>query len=369
MRLNIDFSGLHRAVRQMGAEDITSGLVLQSGLSGLDPIDVGLGEGIEVDLSQIEVDNGLLSVHGRQILLYIQDQGRGVSAALEDGSRGRKFHVADCSALKSMRERGRFERYVATNDLSGEFFISGVDAYDQTPIEGTAKLNVCKNCLKALNYKGYVSGARKGEVFQSFTIEEFFSTYSSFFPHKPKRLAGTADSTYTGDWPEIAGAYKAGKQFQCESCRVDLSSKKNLLHVHHINGVKTDNVSSNLQALCADCHRKQPLHDHMFVKHEHTQLINRLRREQGKLVASSWDEVMAMADPSMRGVMYKCREHEWSIPQVGYELRDLSGKSEAYFELVWPEKRLGIAISSEHREKAKAAGWQALSMAELLAKF
>lgn len=353
----------------MGAEDVRPNFSVKLGLPAPDPIDDGLGKGIEVDLSQIDVDDGLLSFHGRQVLLYIQDQGTKVSAVLENGSLGTKFHVADCRTLKSMRERGRFERYVAINDLSSGFFISGIDSFDQTPKQGTTRLDVCKNCLKDLNYKGYDSGARKGEVFRGFTIEEFFSTYSSFFPHMPKRLAGTADSTYTDDWPAIAGAYKAGRRFQCESCGVDLSSRKNLLHVHHANGVKTDNTTSNLQALCADCHRKQPLHDHMFIKHEHTQLINQLRREQGKLSASGWDEVIALADPGMHGALYRCREHKWTTPQLGYELHDPSGGSAAYLELAWPQKLLGVAISSEHRNQARAAGWQALSMAELLAKF
>ena len=53
---------------------------------------------------------------------------------------------------------------------------------------------------------------------------------------------------------------------RCKSCRVDLSEQKRLLHVHHLNGEKSDNSAGNLIVLCADCHRKEPHHGHVHVK-------------------------------------------------------------------------------------------------------
>jgi hypothetical protein len=38
---------------------------------------------------------------------------------------------------------------------------------------------------------------------------------------------------------------------------------KDLLHVHHINGVKSDNSEMNLRVLCQYCHGEQPNHEHM----------------------------------------------------------------------------------------------------------
>ena len=52
-----------------------------------------------------------------------------------------------------MRGKGRYERYVATNDLSGEFYIAGHDPDSGKNIDGRTRLKVCKNCLGKLNYR------------------------------------------------------------------------------------------------------------------------------------------------------------------------------------------------------------------------
>ncbi|WPU32705.1 HNH endonuclease [Pseudoalteromonas piscicida] len=74
-------------------------------------------------------------------------------------------------------------------------------------------------------------------------------------------------------WPKLVDHYT------CEQCGVELSQYKRLLHTHHINGVKTDNSISNLRALCLDCHKKQPKHEHMHVTHNDQLIINQLRRD------------------------------------------------------------------------------------------
>ena len=144
MRLTVDFSALHVAVNKMGADHLKQDFTLEIISSALDPIDIALSEeGIEVDLSEVTIKSGLLDYHGRQILLYIQDHGSNIQAALDDPAKGRKYHVADCRTLKRMREEGRFERYVATNDLSGDFLISGFDYFNRKKIQGNTKLKIC----------------------------------------------------------------------------------------------------------------------------------------------------------------------------------------------------------------------------------
>ena len=232
MGLNVDLSALHAAVRRMGAElrdfDIGHRNI------PLDSIDIQLERGIELpNLNDLEITNGLLHFQGRQILLYIQDQGRKIADVLVDGSLGRKFHVADCRTLNDMRRKGRFERYVVTNKLDGRFYVTGQEWSSTRAIEGEAELWVCQNCLKALNYKG-AQHAKTGDVARSFSIEEFFSTYSSFFPHLPSREAGQwGDETYADNWTQISAQHKLARDYKCESCGVDLSYHKHLLHVHH----------------------------------------------------------------------------------------------------------------------------------------
>jgi len=155
----------------------------------LDKIDAELAKGIELpDLEDVELSGGLLSYKGRQILLYIRSHDGKVQAALADGKKGNKFHVADCKTLQTMRSRGRFERYVVTNKLDGSFHIEGKDWKTGAQEEGEARLWVCQNCLKQLNYKGANYGGAYEQA-KDFDIEEFFANYSSYFRYLPTRNA------------------------------------------------------------------------------------------------------------------------------------------------------------------------------------
>ncbi|MGB5062859.1 MAG: HNH endonuclease [Candidatus Competibacter sp.] len=261
MRLTVDFSELLAAVAQMGADRIEPQSLRPFESEPLDPIDLALAEtGIDVDLNEIDTTTGLLVYRGRQVLLYIKEQGSQakVREVLKDGSCGNKYHVAFCEVLSKMNPKDRLKRYVATNDISGEFLISGFKYGMEQPLQGKARLQVCRNCLKYLNYRNY---QKNPAIFRDFSLTEFFGGY-------------------TPDWPQISAQYRADKEFRCEQCGVNLSTHRHLLHTHHRNRVKTDNRPDNFQALCLDCHRHQPAHDFMPVRHEEIQLIIRLRGEQ-----------------------------------------------------------------------------------------
>ena len=161
-----------------------------------------------------------------------------------------------------MRRRGRYERYVATNDVSGNFYVTGQDEYGGR-VEGKARLRVCKNCLRMLDYRNYTRNRK--QVFQVFEWSEFFDTYRPHFARIPTRRAGMFDGAYAPNWDLVSKRYKEKHAFMCENCHVNLKEHPRLLHVHHINGVKTNDAGSNLKALCANCHGKQPGHGHMRV--------------------------------------------------------------------------------------------------------
>lgn len=363
--LNVDFDGLKAAVQKMGADPVDFSVRTQT--APITPIDIELERGIVLDdLSEVDASNGLLSYKGRQILLYIQDQGSSIQQVLHDGSQGRRFHLSDCKTLKEMRDRGRFERYVVTQNLDGEFPVSGVDWKSKELVEGTANLWACQNCLKELNYKGAASGSARS-VAETFDIEEFFSVYSSFFPHLPRRRAGHHEEDgYTPDWPQVAAHYKASKDFKCESCGVNLGGHKHLLHVHHKNGVKGDNSRANLRALCACCHREQPHHGRMFVPHADSQIITRLRREQGLLRPTGWDNTLKYCDPGLHGLLDALKPYCTKAPEVGVDVQDKSHAVVAELEIAWPDTRVGVAISKEDLEAAGRAGWRVWSMIDAL---
>lgn len=68
-------------------------------------------------------------------------------------------------------------------------------------------------------------------------------------------------SGYTENWNKISLELKERYNWTCQQCgRV---FKDNGLHVHYIDGVKSNNKESNLKVLCKYCHAEQPNHQHM----------------------------------------------------------------------------------------------------------
>lgn len=365
MKLTVDFSSLHNAVKTMGAEGIE--FELSNKIIPIEPIDKQLNEGLEVNFEDIEFETGLASYQGRQVLLYIKDHSYNnkIYGVLDDGSQGNKFHVADCEMLERMRKKGRFDRYVVTNKLDGLFVVSGTDNRTNELIQGETKLNVCQYCLESINYQKFSSlkrGAPRKTFVQGFHLADFFDTYSSFFKFMPTGVANNQTSHYTKDWDDISKKVRVKFNYQCQQCGLDLSQHKRLLHVHHINGVKSDNSSSNLTPLCCDCHRKQPDHQHLFIKHEDTKRISQLRSAQGLNVKESWQDVYDLADPGMHGVIDLLEKYHVSLPEVGEEIENNKQEVVAELELAWPLKKVGIAIDKPEAIAATKQGWKVYSM-------
>lgn len=371
MKLTVDLSLLQQAVNKMGAENIH--FELSNELIPIEPIDKQLNEGLEVNFEDIEFDTGLASYQGRQVLLYIKDHSYNnkIYGVLEDGSKGNKYHVADCTKLEEMRRKGRFDRYVVTNKLDGCFPVSGKDSSTNEIIEGETNLNVCQFCLEGINFRKFASlkrGAPRREFVQNFKLADFFDTYSSFFKFMPTGVASNQVSHYTKDWDIVSKKVREKFNYQCQQCGLDLAQHKRLLHVHHINGVKSDNSDSNLTPLCCDCHRKQPNHQHMFIKHEETKLIAQLRNAQGLNVKEDWQDVYDLADPGMHGVIDLLEKYHVSLPEVGEEIQNEKNEVVAELELAWPLKKVGIAIDKPEAIAATKLGWKVYSMRHALSQ-
>ena len=246
---------------------------------------IRLAQGIEIDSAEVEVaEHGLLTYKGAQVLLYIKDSRKDRETLLHNPEGSPRFHVAECHALLGMRKRQRFERYVVTTSTSGIFKVDAKDPDTDKREAMEVRLLVCRHCLIHLDFKDYKSGSKrdKNTVCHSFNIQDFFSEYESVFKSKPKYTDESAPTDgYTHDWKEKSRKFRAGKNWKCDACEVDLSKHKNLLHSHHINGVTFDNACENLKALCLLCHSREPSHNNMQVPPAKQQIIVSLWREQG----------------------------------------------------------------------------------------
>jgi hypothetical protein len=366
MKLKVDLTALWSRVHEMGAEqtDFKLNRIIHDEIT----IDDELERGKEVTLDELEVNNGLLSVQGRQVLLYIPDQGQKINEVLEQPSVGKKFHVADCKTLHDMKAKQRFERYKVTNNLKRSFEVYGVHPFTKQEISGDAELAVCRNCLTLLNYQNYRNSAKAGRdsLVTAFKFDEFFSTYNSVFSRLPKSNIFHTGSGYTTDWDKVSSNYRQSKNFKCEECGVDLASDQKLLHTHHINGNKKDNRDSNLSALCVDCHKKQPLHEHMFVPYKDILQINQLRKQQGLIIINSWNDVYRLADTSLSGLIKLLEKHRVELPVMNYHLSKSNDQVNCNLDLAWPASKTGLVITAANYHKAKQSNWQIYMPDEML---
>lgn len=157
MKLSIDISELIQLGKKMLPEGVD--FFLDESPIDFDPIDIELSTGKEVSIEDLDPGSGLISYHGRQVLLYIRDHSGRYDAAIVDGEKGKRFHIAWCRTLDEMRHKNRFERYHATNRIDGLFEIDDGSGRSQD-----VDLRVCMNCLERLNYKGSIDKQRKREI-------------------------------------------------------------------------------------------------------------------------------------------------------------------------------------------------------------
>lgn len=375
MPLRVDINGLLRAARAMGA--VTVDWKFDRG--GADPLKqliIELQAGKEVALADVEPNVGdLLTYEGQHVLLYIRDQGRNVSKALDDEGEGYKFHVANCTTLKKMRADNRYERYVVTNDVSGQFFVRGVDQFDKAR-EGHARLFVCRNCLSRLNYRDYRNSRRGGRdsIVHEFALAEFFSVYSSYFDALPSRFSDQGLNAYGPQWDEISRALREKRGWRCEECGVRLAENRRLLHAHHRNGDASDHRDVNLAALCVDCHSKQAGHALLHVSRRDRRLVNHLRRQQGVITPdrsrrrdeSTWAKVKALADPACHGLLDMCCAAGGPPPEVGFEFMD-DAMVRTQVELAWPGKTAVVVLAKDKdTEWLEQLGWSVYTPMEAM---
>ena len=252
-------------------------------------IRIELTKGVELTLDKVEISGGLFEHKGEQVVIYIKDHthktsrpNRTVEDLVNDPNLCNRVHLLECETIENMRSQGRYDRYVVTNRRDNKYMI------DVLGSNGRAKeienvLRPCKNCLKALNYNGYNEAGRRSEkksIFDTFDMEAFFESFSTFFFPRPSRWANQARaSEYVRGWEALSRRMRNAANWTCQDCGVNLEDRRyrKFLHVHHVNGVKDDNAPSNLEVVCASCHKLKPGHKGMHVDQRTVRLIEELR--------------------------------------------------------------------------------------------
>ncbi len=82
----------------------------------------------------------------------------------------------------------------------------------------------------------------------------------------------------------------------------------------------------------------------------------------------AWDEVKDITPENMHGLLDMLSEHEWPLPEAGFELVDGSDTVVASAELAWEELRLAFLREDElaYREAFARAGWRIYELSAVL---
>jgi len=229
---------------------------------------------ITVNLDEVKADGkGLLEYKGRKVVAYIRDQKRGIDHYNKTSNY--KYHLCDCSTMKSMRRAGRSRRYLATKRCDGYFEAYDLSGYGSQKL--TVKMELCYNCKMELSVRRL--------HFTPFSLEQYFIKYDSYIPKEIRRIETvTKTQTYQPNQADLSREYRKSANFKCQSCIVDCSQDHALLHLHHKDGDPSNNKRDNLNILCVDCHSKQPMHSYMTNTKKAKQqiaMIGKLRKQQG----------------------------------------------------------------------------------------
>lgn len=221
--------------------------------------------GIDVTYDQITIlPDGTLAYKDNRVLLYIRDVH--VYGDLENEPR---YHLCNCKTLVKMSQNGHFDKYVVSARVDGEFPINIIKGHKPNP--DLRHLPVCKNCLDCLSFKGFNSQTmnrnRKERFVAEFSPEHFFVVYPrSLHIEKPKYDSDTAPlNEYPSNFRELSERLRRENAWRCQQCHRILSHSnlRRFLHVHHVNGDRSDNTRQNLKILCVACHADKPRHQHI----------------------------------------------------------------------------------------------------------
>ena len=176
-----------------------------------------------------------------------------------------RFHICKCQTIQSFMNSGSFEKeYRRANTKS----VMVKDMDDRLREKMVENLPLCKYCARlAMEYDKEMKTSEFVEILKRANETE----------EEPQNVEVDIFG-YTKDWEKISTAYRISKDYTCERCglHIDNVFDRQYMHVHHRDGNKLHNHTSNLECLCIRCHaHTDAIHEHNFSRG-----ANRIHLEQ-----------------------------------------------------------------------------------------
>jgi len=304
MTLKVNFKELNDLIKKLGAAPSSINLNNHN-LTPAQMGDLKSSKGLEYKIDDIEGDeNGLMYIAGDPVVVFIQDSYSSADD-LRNNPKGKgvtRFHIAyDCETIQQKVRENRYNsRYHFTKSTRGEFDMYGIKGKSffnkvrqvfgggKVKVE-KAKIGICQNCLKSIDYKDYYKCDVPKEIIkwrEEFLIQDFFDNFSQRITERPRYSDQTLRAPiYTAEYRRLAKQKKIRLGYKCEGCGVDLSNspdRTKLLHCDHENGDITDNRPRNLRILCISCHRKHGYNPLVGSQQDYLK-CEEYRKQQGKL--------------------------------------------------------------------------------------
>lgn len=156
-----------------------------------------------------------------------------------------RMHIRKCSTIQEFIDSGSFRKEYRHANTESVPVVDMDNDDNEVIIDG---LPLCRNCAAQL------INEEKGIVIDSNSFVALL---------KATRNANDEEENidvdifgYTKGWEKISKDYRSQHNYTCEKCGLHITNKWDyrFMHVHHIDGDKTNNEPSNLQCLCVRCH-------------------------------------------------------------------------------------------------------------------
>lgn len=198
-----------------------------------------------------------------RFLVYIRDFNQGET---------RKFHFCHCETIAKFIQEGRYDKKycqikIEAVDIKNRkkdkniFPVHYIDfTYNCRTFEAFhyTSLQPCIHCLKQIDYKGFKGATERmrKKIVDEFDVREFMQLYKLNPPYLQRSYDDPRFNEYTKTFSSLSRALREAAGWTCEECKRNFSQDKEFLHVHHKDGVKSNNAIENLRVLCKDCHER-----------------------------------------------------------------------------------------------------------------